>query len=173
MTHSAPFLCLTMGRYEDLMERMPRAEAAEIEAMVAAEAKKLCPGVLCQVITVRYTRCQKWVHLLFSLMTRLCTVSGRVWERAGQCTACTCCAAVTSARRTRRGALCQNQRFSRPSRAAGYSIGGIDKKRPGKSCVLYLPRSSLFRFLRGNGTHIIQKMLSCVAQHPCIGIYIL
>lgn len=28
---------------------MPRSEAGEIEALVTAEAKRLCPGVQCQV----------------------------------------------------------------------------------------------------------------------------
>lgn len=37
-------------RYEDLLERMPRSEAAEIEATVAQAARRLCPGVQCQVI---------------------------------------------------------------------------------------------------------------------------
>lgn len=42
-----------VGRYEDLIERMPRSEAVQIEATVAASAKRLCPGVRCQVMTCR------------------------------------------------------------------------------------------------------------------------
>lgn len=39
---------LSALRNEDITQRMPRSEAAEIEAVVIREAQSICPGVICQ-----------------------------------------------------------------------------------------------------------------------------
>ncbi|CAM9611406.1 unnamed protein product [Ectocarpus sp. 12 AP-2014] len=39
---------ICLDRHEDITQRMPRSEAAEIEAVVTRVAQSICPGVICQ-----------------------------------------------------------------------------------------------------------------------------
>lgn len=54
--------CVSVLRHEDIVQRMPRSEAAEIEALVAEVAQSICPGVICQARFRRGDRCvqQQW-----------------------------------------------------------------------------------------------------------------
>ena len=43
-----PSVLLSVLRLEDITQRMPREEAAEIEKLVTEVAQRICPGVICQ-----------------------------------------------------------------------------------------------------------------------------
>ncbi len=45
---SSCLVLFSSKRHEDITQRMPREEAAEIEAFVTKVAQSICPGVICQ-----------------------------------------------------------------------------------------------------------------------------
>eukprot|EP00752_Nemacystus_decipiens_P005447 g4937.t1 len=77
---------ICLNRHEDITQRMPRSEAAEIEKLVAEEAQRICPGVICQAcgsyrrgkthcgdvdVLIRPPEGQEDVELLLELVSKL------------------------------------------------------------------------------------------------------